>query len=249
MTTPMAVNGQTPPASAPVRFSVFMLMSLRSDGATALAAFRQQAQALFEKHGVRVEGQWRMHGKGQIVGHNAFETPDLVQQVSFPSLAQFKAYVSDPEYLRLAPPRDQGLRQVTAIAGNLLDVQNIAKPGAGPAANRLYGVGLVRFKEGGSAGLDAFNLQAQTLFARHGMHVESMMDVKQILTPVGAEQGMAPERVVVFFLDDASAMKAYATDPEYARLAPLRDQGLEAYDFFLGTATMPSVSVSEKGAV
>jgi uncharacterized protein (DUF1330 family) len=235
MTSPVAVNGQTPSVvPTAVRFSVFMLMGLKPDGAASLATFRQQAQALFEKYDVRVDGQWRMHGKGQIVGQNPFETPDLVQQVSFPSLAQFKAYVSDPEYLRLAPARDQGLRQVTAIAGSLLDVQNVATPGTGPVANRLYGVGLVRFKDGGSAGLDAFNLQAQALFARHGMHVESMLDVKQVLTPVGAAQSMAPERVVVFFLDDANTMKAYATDPDYARLAPLRDDGLEAYDFFLG---------------
>ena len=111
----------------------------------------------------------------------------------------------------------------------------IATPGQGEPATRLYGVGLVRFKPGGEAGLDAFNRQAQPLFARHGMHVESMQQVMQVMTPVGMADALAPQRVVVFFLDDASRLPAYASDPEYRQLAPLRDNGLERYDFFLGT--------------
>jgi hypothetical protein len=43
----------------------------------------------------------------------------------------------------------------------------------------------------------------------------------------------------VFFLDHAAAMKGYATDPEYAALAPLRDTGLESYDFFTGGLVLP----------
>jgi uncharacterized protein (DUF1330 family) len=216
------------------RFTMTMLLWLKPDGAAALAAFRQQAAPLFETYGLRVERQLKISGKGQIVGDNPFETPHLAQTISFPSAAQFKAYVSDPQYLALAQQRDQGLHRMTVIAGTALDVSHISTPGQGPLEERLYGVGLVRFKPGGSQGLDAFNLRAQALFARHGMHVESMLEVQQTLTPVGNAEGMQPQRVVVFFLDHPAAMKGYATDPEYAALAPLRDTGLETYDFFTG---------------
>lgn len=217
------------------RFTLTMLMALQPDGAAALAAFRQAAGPLLARHDVRIERVLRIHGKGQIVGSNDFEQPDLIQQISLPSPEAFKAYVADPEYLALAPARDAGLRRLSVCVGPSLDVSAIATPGQGEPATRLYGVGLVRFKPGGEAGLDAFNRQAQPLFARHGMHVESMQHVMQVMTPVGTSSGLAPQRVVVFFLDDASCLPAYASDPEYRQLAPLRDNGLERYDFFLGT--------------
>lgn len=221
------------------RFTMTMLLWLKPDGAAALVAFWAQAAPLFETYGLRVERQIKISGKGQIVGENRFETPDVAQIISFPSAAQFKAYVSDPQYQALAQQRDRGLHRMTVIAGIALDVSGVSTPGRGALEQRLYGVGLVRFKPGGAQGLDTFNQRAQALFARHGMHVESMLEVQQTLTPVGDAEGMRPERVVVFFLDSASAMKGYATDPEYAALAPLRDTGLDSYDFFLGGMVQP----------
>ncbi len=221
------------------RFTLTMLLWLKLDGAAALATFWEQAAPLFEKYGLRVERQLKISGKGQIVGENRFEVPQLAQLISFPSAAQFKAYVSDAQYLALAQQRDQGLQRMVVMAGTALDVSDISTPGQGAPEDRLYGLGLVRFKPGGSEGLDAFNLRAQALFARHGMHVESMLNVQQTLTPVGQAEGMQPERVIVFFLDSAAAMKGYATDPEYAALAPLRDSGLESYDFFIGALVLP----------
>ena len=195
------------------RFTITMLLWLKPDGAAALAAFRQQAAPLFETYGLRVERQLKISGKGQIVGENRFEVPQLVQIISFPTAAQFKAYVSDPQYLALAQQRDQGLHRMTVIAGTALDVSRISTPGQGRLEERLYGVGLVRFKPGGSEGLDNFNLSAQALFARHGMHVESMLEVQQTLTPVGDDEGMQPQRVVVFFLDNPAAMKGLCHRP------------------------------------
>jgi uncharacterized protein (DUF1330 family) len=220
---------------SPSRFTLTMLVSLQPGGGAALAAFRQASGPLLARHDVRIERVIRIHGKGQIVGSNDFEQPDLIQQISLPSAEAFKAYVADPEYQALAPARDAGIRRMTACAGPALDVSAIATPGQGEVAARLYGVGLVRFKTAGEAGLDAFNRQAQPLFARHGMHVESMQQVMQVMTPVGTSEGLAPQRVVVFFLDDAARLPAYAADPEYRHLAPLRDDGLVRYDFFLGT--------------
>jgi hypothetical protein len=67
------------------------------------------------------------------------------------------------------------------------------------------------------------------------MHVELMCDVGKIVAPIGKPLAeFAPERVIVFYLDDPTALRGYATDPEYVELAPIRDQGLAAYDFFLG---------------
>lgn len=220
----------------PSRFTLTMLLTLQPDGAAALAAFREAARPLLARHDVRFERVLQIHGKGQIVGTNELEQPDLIQQISLPSAEAFRAYVADPEYGTLAPARDAGLRRLAVCAGPALDVGAIATPGRGEPATRLYGVGFARFKPGGEAGLDTFNRRAQALFARHGMHVESMQQVAQTLTPVGTSDGLAPQRVVVFFLDDATRLPAYAADPEYRQLAPLRDDGLERYDFFLGTA-------------
>lgn len=218
------------------RFTMTMLMQLKPEGAQALANFREQAAPLFKKYDLRIERQLKISGKGQIVGENRFELPHLIQVISFASVSQFKAYASDPQYQALAPQRDAGLARLTVIAGTSLDITTIATPGTGSMETRLYGVGLIRFKPNGAQGLDTFNQRAQALFARHGMHVESMIDVQQTMTPVGMPEAMQPQRIVVFFLDNPTAMKGYATDPEYLSLAPIRDDGLEAYDFFIGSA-------------
>lgn len=219
------------------RFVLTMLMGLQPEGAAALTSFRQSAGPLLARHDVRIERVLRIRGKGQIVGSNDFELPDLIQQISLPSREAFNAYLADPEYQALAPVRDAGLRRLSVCAGPAMDVSTIATPGRGIPTTRLYGVGFVRFRPGGEAGLDAFNREAQSLFARHGMHVESMQQVAQTMTPVGTGDGLAPQRVVVFFLDEAAQLPVYAADPEYRRLAPLRDEGLERYDVFLGAAT------------
>ena len=233
-----ATSSPTPIVAGPnSRFTLTMLMTLKPDGGQALASFREQAAPLFKKYDLRIERQLKVGGKGQIVGENRFDMPNLIQVISFASAAQFKAYASDPQYQALAPLRDAGLERLTVVAGTSLDITAISTPGTGPVDTRLYGVGLVRFKPNGAQGLDTFNQRAQALFARHGMHVESMVDVQQTMTPVGTPEGLQPQRVVVFFLDNASAMKGYATDPEYLALAPLRDSGLEAYDFFVGSAS------------
>lgn len=220
------------------RFVVTMLMTLKPDGAAGLASFRVQAAPLFQDHDLRIERQLDVRAKGQIVGENRFALPDMIQVLSFPSADRFKAYLADPRYQALAPLRDAALASMTVLAGQGLDISRVSTPGLGPVASRLYGVGLVSFKPQGEAGLDTFNERAQDLFKRHGMHVERMMRVQHCAQPVGEKDDrMNPERVVVFFLDDASAMRSYIADPEYVALAPLRDKGLNTYDFFVGTTS------------
>ena len=216
------------------RFTMAMLVWLKPTGPALMAEFRDRAAPLFAKYDLRLERQLAITGKGQIVGENPFEQPDIIQMVSFPSVERFKAYVGDPQYVEFAKLRDNGIRRMTVMAGLPMDIGWLSTPGSGPAHTRFYGVGLVRFLQDGEKGMDAFNEQAQGLFARHGMHLETVLKIGQIMTPLGEADGMSPQRIVVFFLDQASALKGYAADPEYLALAPLRDAGLETYDLFFG---------------
>ena len=231
-----------PETMAPPRFTLTMLVWLKPGGAAAIAEFGAKAAPLFSKYDLRVERRLAVTGKGQIVGQNTYEQPDLIQVLSFPTAEAFKAYASDPLYVELAVARDQGMRRMTVLAGAPLDIEAVKTPGIGPDHTRLYGVGLVRFLDNGAAGMDAFNEQAQHLFSRHGMHLEATIKVAQVMTPVGEAFDIAADRVVVFFLDDATALPAYAADPEYKMLAPLRDNGLAAYDFFLGMVPAPTAA-------
>lgn len=236
MNTPLSPAPLPAAMAAEARFVVIMLMTTKPDSAAGLTSFRTQAAPLFQDHDLRIERQLDVRAKGQIVGENRFALPDMIQVLSFPSAERFKAYLADPRYQALAPLRDAVLASMTVLAGQSLDISRVSTPGLGPVASRLYGVGLVSFKPQGEQGLDTFNERAQDLFKRHGMHVERMMRVQHCAQPVGEkDERMNPERVVVFFLDDASAMRGYLADPEYIALAPLRDEGLNTYDFFVGT--------------
>ncbi|HEY6881426.1 MAG TPA: hypothetical protein VI299_25550 [Polyangiales bacterium] len=216
------------------RILVTMMVWLKPDGGPALARFREQATALWKKYDLRVERVLAATGKGQLIGENRLDVPDLLQVISLPSLGAFQKYVMDPEYLRLAAARDAGLARMSAVVGSALDVSALAPSSDSALADRQYAVAFVSFQPDGARGLDEFNRRASGLFARHGMHVESMMSVAKTITSLGRPlENFAPERVVVFFLDDATALKAYAADPEYKALAPLRDEGLRSYDFFL----------------
>lgn len=230
-------------ASAAPRFTLAMFVWLKPNGAAVMAEFASQAASLFATYDLRVERRLSITGKSQVVGENRFESPDVIQLLSFPSVEAFKAYVTDPQYVELAKRRDDGIRRLTVMSGFPLDLEHLSTPGSGPAHTRLYGVGLARFLENGYIGMDAFNAQAQGLFARHGMHLESILSVGQVMTPIGEPNDMDPQRIVVFFLDQAAALPGYASDPEYQALAPLRDDGLETYDLFLGVAPAPSEAV------
>ncbi|MBL8682284.1 MAG: hypothetical protein JNK05_24160 [Myxococcales bacterium] len=221
--------------NAPPRIFVTTLAWLAPGGREALSTFRARAGGLFAKHDLRVERTLVGHGKGQLVGSNPHDVPDVLQVFSLPSLDAFSAYTKDPEYVRLASERDAGVARLTAIIGDVLP-DDPSSASVSDVRRRLYAMAFVRFHPGGDAAMAEFNAQAQTLFARHGMHIERTFRVAKTVTPVGAPLAdFAPERVVVFFVDDPSALRAYATDPEYTERAAARDRGLRAYDFFLGT--------------
>jgi uncharacterized protein (DUF1330 family) len=216
------------------RTFITMLVWLKPDGASALTTFREHAAPLWDKYDLRVERVLSCTGKGQLVGENAYDVPDLIQIITLPSLEDFQQYAADPEYLRLAAARDAGVLRMTAVIGRALDVSALNPSSDSAIGTRQYAVAFARFRPEGASGLDEFNRRAIDLFTRHGMHVEVMANVLKTVTPVGAPlNDFAPERVVVFFLDEPAALRAYASDPEYKELAPIRDAGLRSYDFFL----------------
>lgn len=216
------------------RLYITMLLWLKPEGERTLNTFREAAASLWRQHDLRVERMLTGTGKGQLIGVNPHDVPDLLQVISMPSLDAFRAYTASPEYVRLAAARDQGIVRMVAVMGEPLDVSAVNPISASELAGRQYVVAFARFLPGGAEGMDEFNRRAHALYVRHGMHVEAMLQVAKTVTPIGAElAGFAPERVIVFFLDDAAALKGYATDPEYKELAPLRDAGLSSYDFFL----------------
>lgn len=220
--------------SAP-RLLVAMLCFLKPGADDALRRFREQAAPLWTKYDLRLERALFCTGKGQLVGNNSHPLPQLIQLISFPSLAAFQAYAADPEYLRLAQDRDAHVERLIAVFGPALDVSELEPTSSSTPTGRLYGFALVRFLARGAEGLKEFNLRARGLFARHGMHVEQMFEVSRTMAPIGEPlSDFNPERAILFFLDDPRALRGYATDPEYLELAPIRDRGLASYEFFLG---------------
>jgi uncharacterized protein (DUF1330 family) len=232
----MKLNAQTDPKTdTSPRFQVAMLCWLAPGAEATLAQFRKEASPLWDKYDLRTERVLNCTGKGQVVGENAYEAPQLIQVISLPSAAAFQAYLADPEYVHLAKQRDTAFLRLSAIVGMPMDVTALHPTSTQAATKRLYGIAFLRFQPDGAEGLAEFNRRAGDLFLRHGMHVELMFNVMKTVTPVGeALSDFAPQRVIVFFLDDATALRDYATDPEYIELAPIRDKGLLSYDFFLG---------------
>ena len=141
-----------------------------------------------------------------------------------------RPYVAD-QYPGPRPP-SAGLRRLSVCVGPSLNVSAIATARPGQASDAPLRRGLGALQAGWrGGGLDAFN-QAQPLFARHGMHVRSMQHVMRV-TPVGT---VAASPCSAWWSSSTTrALPARTRRPRYRQLAPLRDDGLERYDFFLGT--------------
>lgn len=233
-------------ATASKRTFVTMLVWPRPGGIEALARFRERAKPLLDRYDLRIERVLDGRGKGQLVGENPWDVPPVIQILSVPSVESFRAYVGDPEYRTLAAERDANMDRIVAVIGEAIPPAEDRPRSVSALEGRLYGVAFATFKPGGADGLLEFNRRAQALFVRHGMHVEQLLSVSAVVTPVGAPlAGFAPERVIVFFLDDGTSLPAYASDPEYRELAPLRDRGLERYDFFTARAPRPDAASAE----
>lgn len=214
---------------------ISMSIWLKPNGTQAMMQFQELAMPLFARHKIKIERVILAKSKGQIVGKNEMDIPDLIQIVSAPSLEAFQQYLKDPEYLKIAPIRDEACEKILVSIGSTIDVSEFNPISSSTKDERLYGIGFVQFKEDGRDKLLHFNRLAIDLYKRHGMHVETMFDVKNNKASVGELPNQySPQLIVSFFLDSESSLKNYITDPEYIKLAPIRDQGLKNYDFFIG---------------
>jgi hypothetical protein len=104
------------------------------------------------------------------------------------------------------------------------------------AINALHGIALVNFND--SLGYDqliSFNQKGQSsgLFTKYGIHSESFIKIIKSMPAIGALDYQQPELIVIFGVDDATKMKDYIADREYQKIAPIRDNALNSYHFFM----------------
>lgn len=204
-------------------------------GIERLREFQEQAAPSFAKHQLSIEKEITVAGRGQIGDSvNTLEQPDLIQISTIPSLEAFQAYLSDPIVQQLAPLRAKGLRKMTAHFGPSLELAGICQP---VRTGATHFAAFARFKD--ESGLDAlfqFNKKGveSGLFPRYGIHILHLARSIKSVAAVGGLEGDAPQGLIHFAVENPSMMKNYLQDPEYIALAPLRDNSLESYHFFLG---------------
>ena len=86
------------------------------------------------------------------------------------------------------------------------------------SGDRLYVVRLLWVRD---AELFAeYQEQAKPILARHGVHIERWLTTEAI-----EGEGMdKPDEIVVTWFDDANAREAFENDPDFKRVAEIRDR-------------------------
>ena len=208
----------------------------QEQGIEKLRQFQALAAPLFLKHHLAIDKEFVPSGQGQIgAAPNGRERPDLVQIASFPALENLRAYLADPEVAALAPIRASGLRRMTASFGPTVELGETSHPAA---MGSVHFLALATFaKPDGLEELVAFNRIGieSGLFSKYGLRVPHLAKVAKTVTPIGTDDGPAPQALVHFTVAEPARMKDYLADPAYTELAPLRDGALSSYHFFQGT--------------
>lgn len=206
----------------------------KEGGLQKLEEFQLKAKPYFEKYGINIEHQYRPISKGQIGNDpNGIEQPDMIQIFTAESMDAFQAYMADDQVKQLATIRNNGLRKLNVSFGTEIEMRNIITVSS---VHALHGIALVTFKD--STGYDKlleFNEKGQNsgLFAKYGIHAENFIKIVKSMPAIGELDYVKPELVVIFGVDDASKMKDYLNDREYLTLAPIRDNALNTYHFFM----------------
>jgi uncharacterized protein (DUF1330 family) len=206
----------------------------KEGGVQKLDEFQGKAHPYFKEYGIEILHQYRPLSKGQIGSmQNNIEQPDMIQVFTAESMPSFQAYMANDEVKKLAEIRNSGLRKMNVSFGAERQAAGIISQSASHA---LHGIALVSFQE--SNGMDRlmeFNQQGQGsgLFARYGVHAERFIQVMKTMPAIGELDYPQPEWIVIFGVDDATQMKEYISDPAYVALAPLRDNALKSYHFFM----------------
>lgn len=207
----------------------------KEQGIEKLRQFQNAAAPLFAKHQLTIAKEFVPSGQGQIgSAPNVRERPDLVQIALFPSLENLQAYLADPDVAALAPLRASGLRRMTASFGPTIALGDGLLP---EPKGTVHFVALATFsKPDGFDDLVAFNRKGieTGLFSKYGLRVAHLAKAAKTVTPIGTDDGPAPQALIHFTVTDPARMKEYLADPAYLQLAPLGDGALSSYDFFRG---------------
>lgn len=206
----------------------------KEGGIQKLEEFQSKAKPYFEKYGIEILHQYQPVSKGQIGAvQNDIEQPNMVQIFTAESMESFQAYMADENVKQLAEIRNSGLTKMNVSFGPEMETEGII---TASASNALHGVALVSFKE--SNGMDQlieFNRQGKEsgLFSKYGIHSENFIKIMKSMPAIGELDYQQPEFIVIFGVDDPSKMKDYISDNEYLKLAPIRDNALKSYQFFM----------------
>lgn len=217
-----------------IKIIFISFLYFREDGMQNLEAFQTKADPYFKKYGIEILHQYQPVSKGQIgVNQNIIEQPDMIQIFTAESMANFQSYMADEAVKKLAEIRNAGLRKMNVSFGTEIQTTDII---TASAKNALHGIALVNFKD--SLGYDQiieFNQKGQSsgLFSNYGIHAENFVKIMKSMPAIGELDYQQPELIVIFGVDDASKMKEYIADSNYQKIAPIRDNALSSYHFFM----------------
>lgn len=216
------------------KITFISFLYFKEGGKQNLEEFQEKANPYFKKYGIEILHQYQPISKGQIGDiQNNLEQPDMIQIFTAESMADFQAYLADEEVKKLAEIRNSGLRKMNVSFGSEIQTSDII---TASEKNALHGIALVNFKD--SLGFDQiieFNQKGQSsgLFSKYGIHAENFVKIMKSMPAIGELDYQQPELIVIFGVDDASKMKDYIADSDYQKIAPLRDNALKSYLFFM----------------
>lgn len=217
-----------------IKIIFISFLYFKEGGIQNLEEFQAKANPYFKKYGIEILHQYQPVSKGQIgVNQNNIEQPDMIQIFTAESMANFQSYIADEEVKKLAEIRNSGLRKMNVSFGTETQTTDII---TASAKNALHGIALVNFKDSlGYKQLIEFNQKGQSsgLFSKYGIHVENFIKVMKSLRSIGELDYQQPELIVIFGVDDATKMKDYIADSNYQKIAPIRDNALKSYHFFM----------------
>ena len=206
----------------------------KEGGIKKLEEFQAKADLYFKKYGIEILYQYQPISKGQIgANQNNIEQPDMIQIFTAESMANFQTYMADEDVKKLAEIRNSGLRKMNVSFGTETQTTDII---SASAKNASHGIALVNFKD--SLGYDQlieFNQKGKSsgLFSKYGIHAENFVKIIKSMPAIGELDYQQPELIVIFGADDATKMKEYVADSAYQKLAPIRDNALNSYHFFM----------------
>ncbi|MEM9069131.1 MAG: hypothetical protein AAGE52_11525 [Myxococcota bacterium] len=215
----------------------------RPGGRERMKQFMDHVGPLWTEHGMGNAGTLDIAMKRAVEGENNVAQPDQIRFNYAEDMALFKKYQEHPLPREYAHLRDEALERITILLASENDITPRATYEEGDVDKRLYVVQLIDFKPKGEAKLDEFYDKAAPLFQRYGFHFDYMLSPLKKLDAKGDSSDLTlPQKVVLFHADDPDQLGVYNQDPEYLRLAPIREAGVAHNRLFGGRLIGQGVS-------